>query len=429
MSFDSFGLSQPLLAAVARAGYSKPTPIQTRAIPAILAGRDVLAAAQTGTGKTAAFTLPLLQRLSGSTKKTPRLLVLTPTRELATQVAENVRMYGSGLKLRTTTVFGGVSEKPQIKAFRRGVDIIVATPGRLLDHLRQRNLDLSAIETVVLDEGDRMLDMGFIRDIKQIFKHLPKQRQNLLFSATFSKDIRQLAAGLLEQPEEIDVAPRNATADKIEQRVVFVDKARKRAMLSYLIGSNNWRQVLVFARTKHGANRLCKQLDQDGLPAAALHGNKSQGARARALAAFKAGKVRILVATDIAARGIDIDTLPHVINFDLPHVAADYVHRIGRTGRAGHTGQALSLVGPDERKLLKGIEKLIGRQIERMTVDGIDLHTSTPDKPQQPSTPPRRRQPNKKPQAQNQRPQNSRKRRRKNRSRNQRQQSAATGTT
>src|SRR5699024_9188101 len=260
-------------------------------------------------------------------------------------------------------------------------------------------------------------------------KHLPKQRQNLLFSATFSKDIRQLAAGLLEQPEEIDVAPRNATADKIEQRVVFVDKARKRAMLSYLIGSNNWRQVLVFARTKHGANRLCKQLDQDGLPAAALHGNKSQGARARALAAFKAGKVRILVATDIAARGIDIDTLPHVINFDLPHVAADYVHRIGRTGRAGHTGQALSLVGPDERKLLKGIEKLIGRQIERMTVDGIDLHTSTPDKPQQPSTPPRRRQPNKKPQAQNQRPQNSRKRRRKNRSRNQRQQSAATGTT
>lgn len=376
MSFDNLGLGQALLQAVAREGYSEPTPIQTRAIPAVLNGRDVLAAAQTGTGKTAAFSLPLLQRLSGSQQATPRVLVLTPTRELATQVGDNVRTYGRELELKSTVVFGGVGYQPQIKAFRKGVDIIVATPGRLLDHLQQGNLDLSGVQSLVLDEADRMLDMGFIHDIKKIMKHLPEKRQNLLFSATFSKDIRKLAASLLAQPEEIEVAPRNATAEHIEQTAVFVDKARKRALLSHLISSNDWQQVLVFTRTKHGANRLCKQLDADGLPAAALHGNKSQNARTRALSGFKAGQIQILVATDIAARGIDIDHLPHVVNFDLPNVAEDYVHRIGRTGRAGSDGQALSLVAPDERKLLKDIEKLIGHRIEQLPVNDFDLRGS-----------------------------------------------------
>lgn len=373
MSFDHLGLDPTLLHAVSRAGYDEPTPIQARAIPAVLSGRDVLAAAQTGTGKTAAFTLPLLQQLSARRQATPRVLVLTPTRELATQVGDNVRTYGHELALKSTVVFGGVGYQPQIKAFHKGVDIIVATPGRLLDHLQQGNLDLSGIQSLVLDEADRMLDMGFIHDIKRVMKHLPEQRQNLLFSATFSKDIRKLAASLLQRPEEIEVAPRNATAERIEQKTVFVEKARKRALLSHLIASNDWQQVLVFTRTKHGANRLCKQLDADGLPAAALHGNKSQNARTRALSGFKAGRIRVLVATDIAARGIDIDHLPHVVNFDLPNVAEDYVHRIGRTGRAGSDGQALSLVGPDERKLLKGIEKLIGNRIEQLRVDDFDV--------------------------------------------------------
>lgn len=387
MSFDELGLNQALLHAVAREGYCEPTPIQAKAIPAVLGGQDVLAAAQTGTGKTAAFTLPLLQRLSGKQQSAPRVLVLTPTRELASQVADNVRGYGRGLELKTTVVFGGVGYQPQVKAFRKGVDIIVATPGRLLDHLQQGNLDLSAVEALVLDEADRMLDMGFIHDIKRVLKHLPAKRQNLLFSATFSKDIRKLAANLLNQPQEIDVAPRNATAEHIDQKVVFVEKTRKRALLSHLIASNDWQQVLVFSRTKHGANRLCKQLDSDGIAAAALHGNKSQSARTRALAGFKAGKIRVLVATDIAARGIDIDHLPHVINFDLPHVAEDYVHRIGRTGRAGSEGTALSLVSPDERKLLKGIERLIASPIERMQVTGIDLHVTTDDAPARPQQP------------------------------------------
>ncbi len=380
MSFENLGLGQALLSAVAREGYTQPTPIQAKAIPAVLSGQDVLAAAQTGTGKTAAFTLPLLERLAAPQSK-PRVLVLTPTRELAAQVAESVRTYGGDLKLKTTVVFGGVGYQPQVKAFRQGVDFIVATPGRLLDHLQQGNVDLSSINTFVLDEADRMLDMGFIHDIKRVMKYLPAKRQNLLFSATFSKDIRKLAAGLLNKPMEIDVAPRNAAAELVEQKVVFVEKARKRALLSYLIGNNNWQQVLIFTRTKHGANRLCKQLDSDGLPSAALHGNKSQNARTQALAGFKAGKIRVLVATDIAARGIDIDNLPHVINFELPNVPEDYVHRIGRTGRAGSEGEALSLVGPDERKLLKGIEHLVGGAIERMEVTGIDLRTAADDEP------------------------------------------------
>lgn len=418
MSFDTLGLSQPLLDAIARENYKQPTPIQARTIPAVLEGHDVLAAAQTGTGKTAAFTLPLLQRLSsGSNRPEPRVLILAPTRELANQVAENTRSHGSGLRLKVTTVFGGVSEKPQIKAFRQGVDIVVATPGRLLDHLQQGNIDLSAIETLVLDEADRMLDMGFIHDIKRIQKYLPKQRQNLLFSATFSKDIRKLAAGLLNKPVEIEVAARNATAEHIEQHVVFVEKTRKRALLSYLIGTNNWSQVLVFSRTKHGANRLCKQLEQDGLPAAAMHGNKSQAARTKALAAFKAGDVRVLVATDVAARGIDIDTLPQVVNFDLPTVSEDYVHRIGRTGRAGHTGRALSLVGPDERKQLKGIERLLGHEIERMEVSGVDLRSTESDQSEQ--RPPRRGRPNNHAQTDNRHASEQHKRRRNPRPRQQ----------
>lgn len=415
MSFHDLGLGKALLRAIAREGYTHPTPIQAKAIPAVLAGQDVLAAAQTGTGKTAAFMLPLLERLSGKTQAEPRVLVLTPTRELAAQVSESVRTYASEITLKTTVVFGGVGYQPQVKAFRRGVDIIVATPGRLLDHLQQGNVDLAAIETLVLDEGDRMLDMGFIHDIKRIIQYLPARRQNLLFSATFSKDIRKLAAALLDKPTEIDVAPRNATAERIDHRVVFVERARKRALLSHLIGSGNWRQVLVFTRTKHGANRLVKQLDSDGLSAAALHGNKSQTARTKALGGFKSGKIRVLVATDIAARGIDIDHLPHVVNFDLPHVAEDYVHRIGRTGRAGSEGEALSLVGPDERKLLKGIERLIGGTIERMQVAGIDLRNAS-EEPE--SRPARHDHPTKAATSNSEKPRNQRNRRRKRRPRN-----------
>ena len=376
MSFDSLGLSAALLRAVSEQGYDTPTPIQAQAIPAVLAGRDVMAAAQTGTGKTAGFTLPLLERLQAAPTqgkhRVVRALVLTPTRELAAQVMESIETYGKHLPLRAAAIFGGVSINPQISRLRRGVDILVATPGRLLDHLDQGTLDLSRLETLVLDEADRMLDMGFIRDIRRILKVLPPKRQNLLFSATFSDDIRRLANALLNNPESIEVAARNATADRISQVVHPVDRHRKRELLSFMIGSKNWKQVLVFTRTKHGANRLAEQLEKDGLSAAAIHGNKSQGARTKALADFKAGKVRVLVATDIAARGLDIDQLPHVVNYELPNVPEDYVHRIGRTGRAGNEGQAVSLVCVDELKLLKDIEKLLKRDIEEVVLPGYE---------------------------------------------------------
>jgi len=374
MSFNSLGLSAELLRAVAAQGYQRPTPIQAQAIPAVLAGRDVLAGAQTGTGKTAAFTLPMLQQLAAqrSRRRLPRALVLTPTRELAAQVAQSVRDYGQNLPLRAMQIFGGVGMGPQVEQLRRGVDIVVATPGRLLDHAGQGSIDLSAVELLVLDEADRMLDMGFIHDIRRILRLLPNQRQNLLFSATYSREIEQLANGLLRDPERIAVAPRNTAAETVNQLVHPVARTQKRALLSRLIHSGGWSQVLIFTRTKHGANRLAQQLEQDGITAAAIHGNKSQGARTRALAGFKDGDVRALVATDIAARGLDIDRLPHVVNFDLPQVPEDYVHRIGRTGRAGADGTAVSLVAPDERPLLTAIERMLGRRVASQVIDGFD---------------------------------------------------------
>jgi ATP-dependent RNA helicase RhlE len=376
MSFESLGLMPELLRAVAAQGYTEPTPIQRDAIPVILSGRDVLGGAQTGTGKTAGFTLPLLQRLSSMQRKgrghAVRALILTPTRELAAQVGESVRTYGSQLPLRSAVVFGGVKINPQIEALRRGVDILIATPGRLLDHAAQRTVDLSQVEILVLDEADRMLDMGFIHDIRKVLALLPASgiRQNLLFSATFSNEIRQLAERLLDRPVLIEVARRNTTAELIRQVVHPVDKGRKRELLSHMIGSRNLRQVLVFTRTKHGANRLAEQLQKDGLSAAAIHGNKSQGARERALAGFKNGDVRVLVATDIAARGLDIDQLPHVVNFELPNVPEDYVHRIGRTGRAGAEGEAVSLVCVDEHRLLRDIERVLKGPIPQVVLDG-----------------------------------------------------------
>ena len=378
MSFDTLGLSAELLRAIREKGYSQPTPIQIQAIPVILEGRDILAGAQTGTGKTAGFTLPMLQRLNeskshDSVKRNPvRALVLTPTRELAAQVGESVRVYGKHLPLKSAIVFGGVSINPQISALRKGVDILIATPGRLLDHVSQRTVDLSQIEILVLDEADRMLDMGFIHDIRRVMNLLPKQRQTLLFSATFSDEIKTLANGLLKQPTLIEVARRNTTAERIEQVIHPVDRERKRELLSHLVGSQNWQQVLVFTRTKHGANRLAEQLDRDGIRADAIHGNKSQGARTRALSDFKTGKIRVLVATDIAARGLDIDHLPHVVNFEMPNVAEDYVHRIGRTGRAGKEGVAVSLVCVDEHKLLRDIERVIKRDLPKMVIDGFE---------------------------------------------------------
>ena len=377
MSFDSLGLSAELLRALASQGYTHPTPIQQQAIPVILEGRDVLAAAQTGTGKTAGFTLPLLQRLAAKVGKQarahqPRALILVPTRELAAQVGDSVTTYGRHLPMKSAVIFGGVKINPQIAALRGGVDILVATPGRLLDHVQQRTLDLSQIEILVLDEADRMLDMGFIHDIRKVLALLPPKRQNLLFSATFATEIRELADRLLDRPVSIDVAARNTPAETVAQVVHPVDKARKRELLSHLIGANNWRQVLVFTRTKHGANRLAEQLEKDGLTAAAIHGNKSQGARTRALAGFKDGSVRVLVATDIAARGLDIDQLPHVVNYELPNVPEDYVHRIGRTGRAGNEGEAMSLVCVDEHKLLRDIERLLGRAIPSVTLPGYE---------------------------------------------------------
>ena len=376
MSFETLGLSAELLRAIREQGYTEPTPVQSKAIPIILAGKDVLAGAQTGTGKTAGFTLPMLQRLSKnmqhSGQRPVRALVLTPTRELAAQVGESVENYGRHLSLRSTVIFGGVKINPQISKLRRGVDIVVATPGRLLDHVGQRTIDLSKVEVLVLDEADRMLDMGFIHDIKKLLALMPKNgaRQNLLFSATFSSEIKQLAGQLLNNPELIETPRGNTSADRIEQVVYPVDKGRKRELLSHLIGSGNWRQVLVFTRTKHLANRLTQQLQKDGLSASAIHGNKSQGARTRALADFKSGDVRVLVATDIAARGLDIDQLPHVVNFELPNVAEDYVHRIGRTGRAGNEGEAISLVCIDEHKLLNDIERLVKQKIPQITLDG-----------------------------------------------------------
>ncbi|MCP4001222.1 MAG: DEAD/DEAH box helicase [Gammaproteobacteria bacterium] len=375
MLFEELGLSAELLRAIKKQGYHEATPIQQQAIPLILEGKDVLAGAQTGTGKTAGFTLPLLRRLqaSGSVGDIPRVLILTPTRELAAQVSESVRDYGRYLPFRSTTIFGGVSINPQKTKLRKGVDIIVATPGRLLDHMQQKTVDLSAVEILVLDEADRMLDMGFIRDMRKIFKVLPDERQTLLFSATFSDEIRKLSAELLDSPEEIHVTPKNTTAERVTQIVYPVDKSRKRELLSHQIGEGNWRQVLVFTRTKHGANRLSEQLSRDGIHSSAIHGNKSQGARTKALAAFKAGKVRVLVATDIAARGLDIEKLPHVVNYELPNVPEDYVHRIGRTARAGLDGHAISLVCVDELKLLRDIEKLLKTKITQTIIPGYEV--------------------------------------------------------
>ena len=378
MSFNTLGLSAELLRAVSEQGYTEPTPVQSKAIPAILEGKDVMAGAQTGTGKTAGFTLPLLQRLSETpntgARRPIRALVLTPTRELAAQVGESIEIYGRHLPLRSTVIFGGVKINPQKNKLRQGVDILVATPGRLLDHISQRTVDLSQVEILVLDEADRMLDMGFVNDIRKLLALMPANgvRQNLLFSATFSREIKQLADRLLDHPELIEVARCKTTAERIAQVVHPVDKRRKRELLSHMIGFNNWRQVLVFTRTKHGANRLAQQLVRDGLSAAAIHGNKTQGARTRALAEFKSGAVRVLVATDIAARGLDIDQLPHVVNFELPNVPEDYVHRIGRTGRAGMEGEAVSLVCVDEHKLLRDIEKLLQRRIPSVTLEGYE---------------------------------------------------------
>jgi len=385
MTFEQLDLPQEILRAVREQGYTRPTPIQAQAIPVVLEGHDIMAAAQTGTGKTAGFTLPMLALLKQqpviSGKRHIRVLVLTPTRELAAQVGESVATYGKYLAQRSAVVFGGVGIQPQIKTLRRGVDILVATPGRLLDLAGQGVADLSQVNMLVLDEADRMLDMGFIHDIRRVLALLPQQRQNLLFSATFSNDIKRLAKGILHHPVLVEVA-RNETAGQISQVMHRVEKAGKRAMLSHLISSQDWRQVLVFTRTKHGANRLTEQLGKDGIHAAAIHGNKSQTARTRALADFKKGEVRVLVATDIAARGLDIDQLPHVVNYELPNVAEDYVHRIGRTGRAGRSGEAVSLVSQDEMKLLTGIEKLIRKKIPLIDVPGFSMQISTSSRSQ-----------------------------------------------
>ena len=382
IQFADLGLAQPLLRAIEDAGYTKPTPVQAQAIPQVLKGGDLLAGAQTGTGKTAGFTLPILQLLNDKpvTLKAgrPRVLVLVPTRELAAQVEESVQTYGKYLKHSSMVMFGGVGINPQIDRLRKPLDILVATPGRLLDHVGQKTLDLSGIEILVLDEADRMLDMGFIRDIKKILAILPKQRQNLLFSATFSDEIKALADGLLNNPGFVEVARRNTASEMVEQTVHLVQQSHKRDLVSHLVKTNNWTQVLVFTRTKHGANRLAEKLVKDGIPAMAIHGNKSQSARTKALAEFKAGTIPVLVATDIAARGLDIDQLPQVVNFELPNVPEDYVHRIGRTGRAGASGAAVSLVDHEELKLLKDIEKLIKREIPRVPVEGF----TPPEKPE-----------------------------------------------
>ncbi len=385
MTFKELGLIEPLLKAIKDKGYIKPSPIQEQAIPIILEKHDVLAGAQTGTGKTAGFTLPLLQILSKkeskNTKPEIRALILTPTRELAAQVAQSVDDYGKYLPMKTAVIFGGVGINPQKALIRKGVDIVIATPGRLLDHIEQKTIDISHVEHFILDEADRMLDMGFIRDIRKVLALLPSHRQNLLFSATFSDEIKKLSDGILNKPKLIEVARRNTSSEMVSQVIHLVDKDRKKSLLSKLIKDGKWKQVLVFTRTKHGANKLSQQLEIDGISATAIHGNKSQGARTKALADFKASSVRVLVATDIAARGIDIDQLPHVVNFELPNVAEDYVHRIGRTGRAGNEGQAVSLVCVDELDYLKGIEKLIKTSIKKVLIEGFEVDPSIKAEP------------------------------------------------
>jgi ATP-dependent RNA helicase RhlE len=408
LSFNDLGLAEPILRAIQDAGYSTPTPIQAQAIPQVLNGGDLLAGAQTGTGKTAGFTLPLLHLLHSNPRKNkagqPRCLILTPTRELAAQVEESVKTYGKYLALKSMVVFGGVSINPQINRLGRALDILVATPGRLLDHAQQKTVDLSAVEFLVLDEADRMLDMGFIHDIKKILALLPQQRQNLLFSATFSDEIKRLADGLLHQPAFIEVARRNTASELVEQTVHLVKQAHKSSLVSFLIKKHAWQQVLIFTRTKHGANRLVEKLIKDGIPAMAIHGNKSQNARTKALADFKAGNIPVLVATDIAARGLDIDQLPQVVNFELPNIPEDYVHRIGRTGRAGSTGAAISLVDHEEAKYLKDIEKLIKREIPKLAVEGFVPPSKVEPEADRPARPQQRHQPR---QAQNNRAKNN----------------------
>ncbi|MGB0896251.1 MAG: DEAD/DEAH box helicase [Flavobacteriaceae bacterium] len=375
MTFESLGLSTALVKAVEKKGYTEPSPIQEKSIPLIIEGKDVLASAQTGTGKTAGFTLPMLHKLAAHNKwkRCPiRALILTPTRELAAQVHDNVLAYSEYLNIRSMVIFGGVNQKPQIRGLRSGVDVLVATPGRLLDLQRQGALSLGKIEFLVLDEADRMLDMGFLRDIKKVLELVPEKRQTLLFSATFSPEIKALASGILSNPVAVEATPENSTAEKVLQKVFRVDKTKKSELIIKLIADGNWEQVLVFTRTKHGANRLTEKMNKKGITAAAIHGNKSQNARVKALQGFKTNKVRVLVATDIAARGLDIPLLPHVINFELPNVPEDYVHRIGRTGRAGASGEALSLVCGEEREYLKSIEKLLGEKLPKSVVEGYE---------------------------------------------------------
>jgi ATP-dependent RNA helicase RhlE len=397
MSFNSIGLSNALLKAVSTQGYTTPTPIQQKAIPLILEGKDILASAQTGTGKTAGFTLPMLQKLSQGHQlrnRPIRALVLTPTRELAAQVHNNVKSYSEFLDIRSTVIFGGVNQKPQVATIRNGVDILIATPGRLIDLQNQGFLSLSKIEILVLDEADRMLDMGFLRDIKKIISLMPTRRQNLLFSATFSKEIKNLANDFLHRPVLVEATPENTTVDAIEQKVYRVAKGLKTGLIIKLISEGNWKQVLVFTRTKHGANRLCKKMVSAGISAAAIHGNKSQGARTKALAGFKNNSVRVLVATDIAARGLDIPLLPHVVNFELPNISEDYVHRIGRTGRAGASGEALSLVSAEETAYLRDIEKLVGLKIPIEIVEGFEPDPNASTEPIKQNQGGRRRQHN-----------------------------------
>ena len=394
MSFASLDLNDSILKAVEEQGYDTPSPIQQQAIPLVLEGHDLMAAAQTGTGKTAGFTLPILHRLNDGNAAKPnqaRALILTPTRELAAQIYDNIEQYGKHLPLTSTVVFGGVKINPQMMRLRKGTDLLVATPGRLIDLHNQNAIRFNQLEVLVLDEADRMLDMGFIHDIKRILKFLPQKRQTLMFSATFSNDIRKLAQQFLHKPKEVSVTPKNSTAKTVSQIIHPVDKANKSSLLKHLIKTNAWDQVLVFVRTKHGANRLAKQLVSAKINAAAIHGNKSQGARTKALAQFKSGELQALVATDIAARGIDIDELPHVINYDMPQVAEDYVHRIGRTGRAGLSGDAVSLVSADEVNMLKDIERLIGNAIERIEIEGFEPDHIVPNTPSSPAKPPARK--------------------------------------
>ncbi|WP_411893663.1 DEAD/DEAH box helicase [Winogradskyella sp. A2] len=387
MSFKSLGLSEPLLKAIRKKGYETPSPIQQKAIPPVLEGKDVLASAQTGTGKTAGFTLPLLQYLSEGTEQRHRpirALILTPTRELAAQVYTNVKEYSEFLNIRSAVIFGGVKQRPQVATLRQGIDVLVATPGRLIDLESQGVLSLKRIEIFVLDEADRMLDMGFLRDIERIMKLMPERRQNLMFSATFSKDIKKLAYSILHNPIQVEATPENTAVEIINQKVFRVAKTKKTGLIIKLISDGNWKQVLVFTRTKHGANRLCKKMINAGISASAIHGNKSQGARTKALAGFKKGSIRVLVATDIAARGLDIPLLPHVINFELPNISEDYVHRIGRTGRAGASGEAISLVSADETSYLKDIEKLIDMKIQVEIVEGFEPDPNASTEPIKP---------------------------------------------